>query len=350
MAIIRFFSQFSRNLETLVENIADILIMDIGRRNTRKYSFRCPDLMELRKFYDAVYRCFTFTEYQLLPTMEEYAYLLGILVYDIVTFIGVEGILESRVIAEVIHLRKFDIHANLTVRGNIRGLTSKFLLENDFSSNNANSVVEFKTILSLLVYGLVLNPDPTLLGDTYFSIHHMTSKEGGTIVYFAPLLYKWFISRFPESSIFQENKDCLRWSQRLMYLANDDITWYSSIYDDVEITDSYEEFSNVPFLRTQGGITYNPALARRKLGKGKGEPGLRNCVALEPYTSWMKKRAKEFKMPDAYKRPMSLVMVKSPNIKGIEELQEALDRMKQERDDLESKFHTSNLEKVELQK
>ena len=43
------FTQFSRNLETLFANIADILIMDIERRNTRKYSFRCPDLMELRK-------------------------------------------------------------------------------------------------------------------------------------------------------------------------------------------------------------------------------------------------------------------------------------------------------------
>ena len=47
---------------------------------------------------------------------------------------------------------------------------------------------------------------------------------------------------------------------------------------------------------------------------------------------------------------MSLVMVKSPTIKGIEELQEDLDRMKQERDDWEDKFHTSHLEKVELHK
>ena len=55
-------------------------------------------------------------------------------------------------------------------------------------------------------------------------------------------------------------------------------------------------------------------------------------------------------MPYAYERPMSLVMVKCPTIKGIKEFQEALDRMKQERDDWEDKFHTSHLEKVELQK
>ena len=107
------FSQFSRNIETLFTNIVNILIMDIGRRNTQKYSFRCPNLMELRKlasfvgdpkdfrdhfgrllsilstdvedgllftlvqFYDPVYQCFTFPDYQLLPIMEEHAYLLG---------------------------------------------------------------------------------------------------------------------------------------------------------------------------------------------------------------------------------------------------------------------------------
>lgn len=51
-----------------------------------------------------------------------------------------------------------------------------------------------------------------------------------------------------------------------MSLTNDDITWYSSVYDDVKIIDSCWEFSNVPLLGTQGGINYNPALARRQLG------------------------------------------------------------------------------------
>lgn len=148
--------------------------------------------------------------------MEEYAHLLGIPVYDRVPFSGMEGILESRVIAEAIHLRKSDIYANLTIKGSIRGLTLNFLFEKAFYFSNANSMVEFKTILSLLIYGLVLFPNidnfvdvnvmrvflirnlvPTLLGDTYFSIHHRTSKGGGTIVCCVPLLYKWFILHLP---------------------------------------------------------------------------------------------------------------------------------------------------------
>ena len=96
--------------------------MDYGRRNTKKYSFRCPDLKELRKpesfvldpldfkqrhgkllsilssdvvegllselvqFYDPLYRCFTFPDFQLVPTLEEYSYLLGIHVSSRVPF------------------------------------------------------------------------------------------------------------------------------------------------------------------------------------------------------------------------------------------------------------------------
>ncbi|XP_050889628.1 uncharacterized protein LOC127094911 [Lathyrus oleraceus] len=257
--------------------------------------------------------------------MEEYAYLLGIQVSNRVPFSGVEGILESRVIAEAIHLRKFDINANLTVKEGIRG-----------------------------------NLVPTLLGDTYFYIHHWTSKGGGTIVYCAPLLYKLFIWHLPRSPISKENKGGLRWSQRIMSHTNDDVDWYSFVYNDVEIINSCGEFSNVPLLSRQGGINYNPTLERRQLRfsmkykpnntlleglffqEGKDTQGLKSRM--------VKKTAKEFKIPYAYEKPMSLVMVESPTIKGIEELKEALDRMKPVRDDWEDKFHTAHLEKIELQK
>ncbi|XP_050877073.1 uncharacterized protein LOC127080824 [Lathyrus oleraceus] len=312
-------------------------------------------LCTLVQFYNPVYRCFTFPDHQLLPIMEEYVYLLGIPVSYRVPFCGLEGILESQVIARAIHLKKSDVDANLTVKGSIRGLTSKFLIEKAFF---------------LLMIFLVGNHVPTLLGDTYLSIHYRTSKGNGTIVCCAPLLYKWFISHLSQSLIFKENKGCLKWSQRLVSLTNDNITWYSFVYDNVEIIGSCGEFSNVPLLGTQGGTNYSLTLARGQVGlamrdkpnntlleglffqegkytqelkarmvnawhnihrKGKSELGLKNNVALEPYTSWVKKRATELNMPYAYKRPMYLVVVKSLtiNIECIEDMQEALVRMKQ---------------------
>lgn len=47
-------SRFSRNLEILFANITNILTMDIGRRNTRKYIYIHPNLMELRKLASLV--------------------------------------------------------------------------------------------------------------------------------------------------------------------------------------------------------------------------------------------------------------------------------------------------------
>ncbi|XP_050890437.1 uncharacterized protein LOC127095848 [Lathyrus oleraceus] len=340
--------------------------------------------------------------------MEEYVYLLGIPIYHRVPFSGLKGILESQVIAGAIHLKKYDVDANLTVKGGIRGLTSKFLIEKAFSFANVGSMVAFETIFSLLIYGSVLFPNidnfvdvnviriflvgnhvPTFLSDTYFSIHHRTSKGIRTIFCYVPLMYKWFISHLPQSPIFKENKGCLRWSKRLMSLTNDDTTWYSSVYEDVEIINSCREFSSVPLLGTQEGINYNLDLARHQLGfaikgkpnntlleglffqegkdtqrlkarmvhawhnihrKGKSKLGLKNHVALEPYTIWVNKRAKEFKMPYAYERSIYVVVVKSPiiHIEDIKELQEALDRMKQEKDAWKDKFHASNLKKIEL--
>ncbi|KAI5404415.1 hypothetical protein KIW84_051544 [Lathyrus oleraceus] len=267
--------------------------MERQRRNTKKYSFRQPDLKELRnltsyvldplgfkarfgkllpllttqvdeglmsvlvQFYDPLYRCFTFPDFQLLPTLEEYAYLVD----------------ESLV------------GAHMTTKGGIQGLPSEFLVAQATVYGKAMSEDAFEAIFVLLIYGLVLFPNidkfvdvnairifsalnhvPTLLGDTYFSLHMRNEKGGGAIVCYLPLLYKWFISHLPQTVAFKENKGCLRWSTRLMSLTNDDISWYNRVYDGVQIIDSYGEFSNVPLLGTCGRINYNPVLARRQLG------------------------------------------------------------------------------------
>src|SRR4051812_36306045 len=143
----------------------------------------------------------------------------------------------------------------------------------------------FEEILALLIYGLFLvpnvndfvdinaikifligNPVSTLLGDMYFSIHHKNRQGGGIIVCCAPLLYKWIASHLPKSPIFTENREGLHWPRRLMSLTNNDIHWYTLARCGTEIIDSCGEFANVPLIGTQGGINYNPVLARRQLG------------------------------------------------------------------------------------
>ncbi|KAI5421777.1 hypothetical protein KIW84_045276 [Lathyrus oleraceus] len=371
--------------------------MDYERRNTKKYSFKCPDFKELRKlssfvldpldfkqrhgkllsvlstdvvegllsvlvqFYDPLYCCFTFPDYQLMPTLEEYAHLLGIPVFDKVPFSGLEEIPRSHLIAGDLHLKKSEVEAYWVKKGGMFGLTSKFLIGKATAFAQAGSMDAFEAIFVLLVYGLTLFPNiddfidvnvirtflignhvPTLLGDMYLSLHLRNSKGGGTIVCCVPLLYKWFISHLPQTPTFVRT---------------------SNVYGGLK--DLCPSLMMILF----GGINYNPALARRQLGfllrdkpnntqleglfyqegkdtqhlkqkmihawhnlhrKGRSELGPDNCVALEAYTTWAKKRALELKMPYASERPMSMVVVESltlPN-QDVEEFEDALAKMK----------------------
>jgi hypothetical protein len=211
--------------------------MDKQRRNTNKYIFRQPDLRELRRltsyvleplefkarhgkllailstkvdeglmsvlvqFYDPLYRCFTFPDFQLLPTLEEYAYHVGIPILDQLPFSGLEKIPSLQEIADMLHVDVSDIVAHMTTKGGIQGLPSDFLIAKATLFGKAMSKEAFEAIFVLLIYGLVLfpnidnfvdvnairifsslNPVPTLLGDTYFSLHMRNAKGGGSIV------------------------------------------------------------------------------------------------------------------------------------------------------------------------
>ncbi|KAI5436381.1 hypothetical protein KIW84_022745 [Lathyrus oleraceus] len=99
-------------------------------------------------------------------------------------------------------------------------------------------------------------------------------------------------------------------------------------------------------------------MARRKLGFPlRDKPnntqleGLFYQEALEAYTTWMKKRALELKMPYACERPMSMVVVEPltlPN-QDVEELEDALAKMKREKDMWEECFHALSRKHEELQ-
>ena len=116
-----------------------------------------------------------------------------------VPFTGLEKIPEPPVIAKTLHLETSVAKANFIEKkmpkGVIKGFESKFLLEKAHYYVKANNMGHVEAILALLIYGIVLflnlndfvdvnairiflsgNPVPTLLGDTYLSIHHRTKK------------------------------------------------------------------------------------------------------------------------------------------------------------------------------
>ena len=68
--------------------------------------------------------------------------------------------------------------------------------------------------------------------------------------------------------------------------------------------------------------------------KGTSKIGSCNCVALEAYTIWVKRRALELKMTYACERPMSMVVAEPSTLpnQDVEELEDALAKIKQEKE------------------
>lgn len=198
----------------------------------------------LVQFYPLL-RCFTFQDYQLAPTLEEYSHILDIGIKIRVPYVCTKEFPKSHILAEALHLEKKEVELNLKLKGRIHGFTSKFLVDKATTFTEAESWMAFNAILALLIYGIILFPNiedfvdlaaaihifltqdhvPTILADTYYFIHVRTRKKKGTIICCIPLLYKWFILHIPNKGTFIENKDNLKWYQRIMSLNAEDISW-----------------------------------------------------------------------------------------------------------------------------
>lgn len=333
-------------------------------------------LSTLVQFYAPLYNCFTFPDYQLVPTLEEYSFCVGIPVTDTIPFSGPDEPIKKQQISEALRMGLADIP--ITVKGNIKGIFAEFLQDQAIRFSKCGYIDGHQDHLALLIYGLILfpnienfvdmnvikiflngNPVPTLLGDVLHSIHHRTLKGGGKINYCVHLLYQWYNAHFPKHSLFRDNPNKLKWSQRTMSLRAEDISWFFPGTDSEGIIDRCGEFLNVPLIGRCGGINYHPALAWRQATlamKKKPENiylesiyflhegneiwrrrithawdsihrrkrdtlGKRDCTAYEPYNIWVCERDCMLKMPYLLEIPMLLAQ---PTPSVLEESREAL--------------------------
>ena len=129
-----------------------------------------------------MYHFFNFLDYQLMPTLEEYSYLLDLPFTVRVTFIGLEGEPKPHDIAALIHLVKSEVESHMNTKGIIRGLPAQFLLEKAHSFSRMKSTVAFEAIFPLRAYGLFLFPNVEKFVDInairIFMIRNLAPKIG----------------------------------------------------------------------------------------------------------------------------------------------------------------------------
>jgi len=406
-------------------------------RSTRKYTFKKPDLLKLRElgsrvtspedfqahhgrllsilqtkveegvlntlvqFYDPLYHCFLFPDFILVPTLEEYSDLVGLPVSNEVPFHGLEPNPEASTIAKALHLDASELKAQLTIKGKpqLQCLPTHYLFQKASLFAGLPNNKAFHSILALLIYGLLLfpnidnfvdinaikifltkNPVPTLLADTYHSIHDRNLAGRGVILCCAPLLYKWFTSHLPRTQPFIKNPEKLPWSQRIMSLTPADIVWYNPASDTKTVIIHCGDFPNVPLIGIWGGISYNPILAQQQLGypvkakplyldlssvfyhnhddytnerekfiqawhaihrKERSKMGKRSSFVHSSYTEWVIDRATTYKMPYTLSRVPSSTTPAPPLPvlpENVEEFQYQLAEMTRERNNWKRKY------------
>ncbi|PNX96378.1 ribulose bisphosphate carboxylase small chain 3A [Trifolium pratense] len=323
-------------------------------------------IITLGQFYDPPLRCFTFQDFQLAPTLEEFAKILGCDLKDCGPYLGLGENPTMEDIAKSLYLPCKEVSSWLETRkddkkNDIKGF-SRSVLETKAQALLAKKDWKpFNAVLALLVYGLVLfpnkenfvdfsaigvfiakNPVSALLADFYHSLYIRHEKRKGTISCCVPLVQKWLMSHLPKKGAFVENPASSKWSHRMMALTEKDISWYSRSLDGTEIILSCGDFPNVPLMGTKGCINYNPVLALRQLGypmkgkpddhllkefilkEGEEDPALlrrirrawnqvhkkalckKNCIANPLYTQWVRERVAINQLPfDMVVKPSS---------------------------------------------
>lgn len=124
------------------------------------------------------------------------------------------------------------------------------------------------TAVNVLLFVKVGDTDPTpiLLVDVYYTLHQRYAKNGGMMIYYAHLLYKWNISHMEKDMSTIEITNGHKWAQYLVSLTEKNIIWYRQILHRDDIIISYGNFPNVPLTGLKGCINYKPTLAMRQLG------------------------------------------------------------------------------------
>ncbi|RDX65616.1 hypothetical protein CR513_55711, partial [Mucuna pruriens] len=172
-------------------------------------------LAMLAQFYDVHLRCFTFKDFQLILTLEEYERVLRMPIKEPTVYFHKGYHPSWGVVAELLRKPEVEICRVKKARNGVEGLPSEYL-ENvlNYHRETKNWQVVVDT-LALLIYGILLfpqledyvdlatvdvfvvvkekneNPVPTMLAGTYYTLNCCLNKHGTNLRCCIHALYLW---------------------------------------------------------------------------------------------------------------------------------------------------------------
>ncbi|XP_057954114.1 uncharacterized protein LOC131148431 [Malania oleifera] len=257
----------------------------------------------LVEFWNPYYHCFTLEGVDMAPTMEEYVSLLHLpKTYE--SYKPNTATSFRKELCKVLGFKAQRVNAHV-------GKEDKTISwENLTTMVNRDEVEKsHMSMLALAIYGLVIfpkemgvidhgtvsflaqiqggvNPVPSILAETFRSLHHCRIKGKGRLKCCAPLLYVWFMSYVPcKESYFHPIYSSLRipltdfkkasreeypskeeWADRMRNWETKGFSWLAPWMGNSDMVYRCGDFPWVPLLGPWGGIAYAPLMFKRQVG------------------------------------------------------------------------------------
>ncbi|XP_006574080.1 uncharacterized protein LOC114417982 [Glycine soja] len=260
------------------------------------------------QYYDQPLRCFTFGDFQLVPTVEEFEGILGCSLGGRKSYLF-SGFYPSMArVAKVVKISVQELERVKQNRNGVVGIPKKRLEEKAKALADQGEWTSFIDVLALLVFGVVLFPNVdglmdlaainaflayhhskessavVVLVDAYDTFDQRCKKNNARIVCCTLALYVWLVfhifhheSRHVcplQGHYICAEKGKANWEQLMAGMVGASVNWFPRWKEGgARVLSSCEGFPNVPLMGTRGCINYNPVLVIRQLGYPmKGAP------------------------------------------------------------------------------
>ncbi|KAL5193574.1 hypothetical protein HKD37_20G055772 [Glycine soja] len=258
-------------------------------------------IASLTQYYDQPLRCFTFGDFQLVPTIEEFEEILGCPLGGRKPYLSSGCLPSLSRIATVVKDSARGLDRIKQTRNGIAGLPRKYLEDKARGMANQGDWVPFMDVLALLIFGVVLFPNVdglvdlaaidaflayhhskespvvAVLADLFDTFNRRCEKSSARIICCLPALCVWLVSHLFQQDTrhpcrLQSHRSCtekrrIDWDQLFAGIGGRTINWFPRWKEGKEgVLFSCGGYPNIPLIGTRGCINYNPALAIRQLG------------------------------------------------------------------------------------
>ncbi|KAH1249609.1 hypothetical protein GmHk_05G012929 [Glycine max] len=265
-------------------------------------------IASLAQYYDQPLRCFTFGDFQLSPTVEEFEEILGCPLGGRKPYLF-SGFYPSLArISKIVQISAQELDRQKQVENGVVGILRKCLEEKARILAGRSEWASFIDVLTVLIFGGVLFPNVdglvdlaaidaflayhnhkeypvvAMLADLYDTFDRRCEKSNTRMVCCTPALYVWLVSHLFCQEVrhacpLESHRSCTEkgganWDQLLASKEGASVNWFPRWKEGrTGVLISCGGFPNVPLMGTRGCINYNPVLAIRQLGYPmRGEP------------------------------------------------------------------------------